>query len=85
MWRGDEIFYLAQPLAMVAVSVTTKNGFSRGNPVKLFSGPYSAALNGRTHDATDDERGFLMVKGSGLVRAGRWVRAFTLWRTGSRK
>jgi serine/threonine-protein kinase len=66
-WIGDEIFYLVQPATMMAVPVSTKNGFTHQNPVKLFSGQYFSQLNGRTYDVAADGQRFLMVKGGGQI------------------
>ena len=71
LWIGNEIFYLIQPGVMMAVPVSTRSGFTRQNPVKLFSGQYFSQLNGRTYDVTRDGQRFLMVKGVGQIGGSR--------------
>jgi serine/threonine-protein kinase len=66
MWRGKEIVYLAasvtMAVTMMSVPVSTEKGFTYGNAVKLFSGPYFATLIGRTYDVSADGQKFLMIK-----------------------
>jgi hypothetical protein len=46
----------------MAVPVEAGSSFRAGNPARLFTGPYFAALNGRTYDVSPDGQRFLMVK-----------------------
>ena len=64
VWRGNEIFYVKQPqpFTMMSVPVGTVSGFTHGNAVEVFSGPYLAQLVGRTFDVTKDGQKFLLIK-----------------------
>jgi serine/threonine-protein kinase len=59
---GRELFYLAADGALMAVPVETSPTLTVGAPVKLFTGPYFAVLNGRTYDVAPDGERFLMIK-----------------------
>ena len=79
LWIGNEIFYFVQPATMMAVPVSTKNGFIYQNPVKVFSGQYFSQLNGRTYDVTRDGQRFLMVKGGALIGEGSRIHLVENW------
>jgi serine/threonine-protein kinase len=82
---GRELFYLAQSaerlgggdidVAMMAVPIAPGPGFRAENPVQLFTGPYFAALTGRTFDVSQDGKRFLMIKGNdtGAATANRSI------------
>ena len=66
VWSSDgrEIFY-RNGRRMMAVPVTTSDGFSPGTPVALFEGDYEASafpLTGVAYDVTRDRQRFMMVK-----------------------
>jgi hypothetical protein len=44
------------------VPIRTTPALTIEKPVKLFEGPYFAALNGRTYDVSPDGQRFLMIK-----------------------
>jgi hypothetical protein len=66
--NGRELFILSQvaPLSneatVMTVPIETGSTFTYGNPRKLFSGPYYAALSGLTYDVSPDGQRFLMIK-----------------------
>lgn len=77
---GRELFFLAPPpqprgagnasdVAMMAASIQPGPGFLAGNPTRLFTGSYYAALPGRTYDVSSDSRRFLMIKEKTTGRA----------------
>jgi serine/threonine-protein kinase len=59
--NGRELFYFSGQ-ALMAVPVQTTPTFSAGIPAKLFDGPYSTGLLGRTYDVSRDGRRFVMIK-----------------------
>ena len=67
VWARDqkELFYLAPGPTLMSVPIQTTPAFSVGQPVKLFSGPYSLNPTLRTYDVSPDGRRFLMIKHEG--------------------
>jgi serine/threonine-protein kinase len=60
---GTEIFYLSDDNRMMAVPVSTANGFVADKPVELFDAtPYYFGGQGRNYDVTKDGLRFVMVK-----------------------
>jgi eukaryotic-like serine/threonine-protein kinase len=63
MWRGDgrELFFLAPDSTMMAVSISTANGFEAGIPQALFaSGAVNFTGNRRQYAVTRDGQRFLI-------------------------
>ena len=63
MWRGDgrELFFLAPDSTMMAVSISTANGFEAGIPQALFaSGAVNFTGNRRQYAVTHDGQRFLI-------------------------
>ncbi len=67
-WRrdGKEIFYVAHT-SLMAVSATTRPGFSAGTPVRLFEKRYLRAIQGTTvnpnpqYDVSADGKRFVIL------------------------
>ena len=63
VWRGNEIFYLELPGTLMAVRVSTTEGFRFEPAVNLSSAPFQTVFTSRTFDVTRDGQRFLVVKG----------------------
>ncbi len=67
--RGDELFY-AEGSALMAVSVSTRDGFRSSPPKKLFdaatigASPFSFSPTMATYDPMPDGQGFVIVRGA---------------------
>jgi hypothetical protein len=83
MWNrnGRELFYRAED-RMMAVDVSTLNGFVAGKPRTLFEGKYVRSafpLTGVAYDVSSDGQRFLMTRESGRAKAEPQINVAVNW------